>query len=133
MAHPALSEKIVATTKKKHYLLFGKNRLPIKFSNTRNCAKKRSIYGIIGSTLHWLIQLTKKFISVLILYTSSLQESNMIFSVSNDGIELSVDFEPDSVTLTVDLVQKMTINPQETPLAAWSFLLSKDRASGTTI
>ena len=48
----------------------------------------------------------------------------MFFSVSNDGIEWSLDFGPDSVTLTVeDLVQEMTISSQEIPLAAWSLLL----------
>ena len=36
----------------------------------------------------------------------------MIFSVSNDGIEWSRDFGPDSVTLTVkDLVQGKTMGP----------------------
>ena len=50
----------------------------------------------------------------------------MIFSVSNDGIEWSLDFGPDSVTLFVkDLIQEMTISSQETPLAAWSLLLSQ--------
>ena len=50
----------------------------------------------------------------------------MIFSVSNDGIEWSLDFGPDSVTPSVkDLVQEMTISSQEFPLAAWSFLLSQ--------
>ena len=50
----------------------------------------------------------------------------MIFSVSNDGIEWSLDFGPDSVTLTVkDLGQETTISSQEIPLAAWSLLLSQ--------
>ena len=50
----------------------------------------------------------------------------MIFSVSNDSFEWSVDFGPDSVTLTVKtLVQEMTICSQEIPLAAWSLLLSQ--------
>ena len=50
----------------------------------------------------------------------------MVFSVSNDGIEWSVDFAPDSVILTVkDLVQEMKISSQEVPLAAWTLLLSK--------
>ena len=52
----------------------------------------------------------------------------MIFSVSNDGIEWSLDFGPESVTLFVkDLVQEMTTNSQENPLAAWSLLLSQRR------
>ena len=50
----------------------------------------------------------------------------MIFSVSNDGIDWSLDFGPDSVTPTVkDLVQEKTISSQEIPLAAWSLLLSQ--------
>ena len=48
----------------------------------------------------------------------------MIFSVSTGGIEWSLDFGPDSVTLILkDLVQEETITCQETPLAAWSLLL----------
>ena len=50
----------------------------------------------------------------------------MIFSVSNDGIEWSPDFGPDSVTLTVkDIFQQMTISSQEFLVAAWSLLLSQ--------
>ena len=50
----------------------------------------------------------------------------MIFPVSNDGFEWSLDFGPDSVTLTVKyLVQEMKISSQEIPLAAWSLLLSQ--------
>ena len=50
----------------------------------------------------------------------------MFVSVSNDGIEWSLDFGPDSVTLTVkDLVQEMTRSFPEIPLATWSMLLSQ--------
>ena len=50
----------------------------------------------------------------------------MTFSVSNDGIEWSLEFGPDSLTLTLkDLVPEMTISSQEIPLAAWSLLLSQ--------
>ena len=50
----------------------------------------------------------------------------MIFSVSNDSIECSLDFGPDLVNLTVNnLVQEMTISSQEIYLAAWSLLLSQ--------
>ena len=50
----------------------------------------------------------------------------MIFSVSKDCTAGSLDFGPDSVTLTVkDLVQEMTISSQEVPLVAWSWLLSQ--------
>ena len=50
----------------------------------------------------------------------------VIFSVSNDGIQWSLDFGPDSVTIAVnDLDQKITISSQEIPLAAWQLLLSQ--------
>ena len=50
----------------------------------------------------------------------------MIFSVSNDGIQWTLDFGPDSVTIAVhDLDQKITISSQEIPLAAWQLLLSQ--------
>ena len=50
----------------------------------------------------------------------------MIFSVSNDGIQWTLDFGPDSVTIAVnDLNQIITINSQEIPLAAWQLLLSQ--------
>ena len=50
----------------------------------------------------------------------------MIFSVSNDGIQWTLDLGPDSVTIAViDLVQKITISSQEVPLTAWQLLLSQ--------
>ena len=50
----------------------------------------------------------------------------MLFSVSSDGIEWSLDFGIDSVTPSVkDSVQEMTTSSQEVPLAAWSLLLSQ--------
>ena len=60
--------------------------------------------------------------------TAKIQSSNfqkiMIFSVSNDGIQWTLDFGADSVTIAVnDLVQNLTISSQEIPLAAWRLLL----------
>ena len=50
----------------------------------------------------------------------------MIFSVCNDGIQWTLDFGPDSVTIAViDLDQNITISSQEIPLAAWQLLLSQ--------
>ena len=50
----------------------------------------------------------------------------MIFSVSSDGIQWTLDFGPDSVTIAVnDLNQNITISSQEIPLAAWQLLLSQ--------
>ena len=57
--------------------------------------------------------------------TVNLQKM-MIFSVSNDGIQWTLDFGPDSVTIAVnDLNQNLSISSQETPLAAWQLLLSQ--------
>ena len=50
----------------------------------------------------------------------------MIFSVSNDRIQWTLDFGPDSVTIAVNFLdQKITISSQEKPLAAWHLLLSQ--------
>ena len=50
----------------------------------------------------------------------------MIFSVSSDGIQWTLDFGPDSVTIAVnDLDQNITISSQKIPLAAWQLLLSQ--------
>ena len=50
----------------------------------------------------------------------------MIFSVSSDGIQWTLDFGPESVTIAVnDLEQNITISSQEIPLAAWQLLLSQ--------
>ena len=50
----------------------------------------------------------------------------MIFSVSNDGIQWTLDFGPDSVTIAVnDLVKNITISSREKPRAAWQLLLSQ--------
>ena len=50
----------------------------------------------------------------------------MIFSVSNDGIQWTLDFGPDSVIIAInDLDQNITIRSQETPLAACQLLLSQ--------
>ena len=50
----------------------------------------------------------------------------MIFSVSNDGIQWTLDFGPDSVTIAVnDLDQNITISSQELLLAAGQLLLAQ--------
>ena len=50
----------------------------------------------------------------------------MIFSVSNNGIQWTLEFGPDSVTIAKnDLDQNITISSQEIPLAAWQLLLSQ--------
>ena len=51
----------------------------------------------------------------------------MIFSVvSKNGIEWSLDFGPDSVTLTIkDLVQEKIVSSKEVPVEASSLFLSQ--------
>ena len=50
----------------------------------------------------------------------------MLFSISNDDIEWSLDFRPDSVTLTVKgLVHEIKIGAQKIPPLAWSLLMSQ--------
>ena len=50
----------------------------------------------------------------------------MIFSVSNNAIQWTFDFGPDSVTIAVnDLDQNIGISSQEITLAAWQLLLSQ--------
>ena len=57
---------------------------------------------------------------------TAILQKIMIFSVSNDGNQWSLDFGPDSVTITVnDLDQNITTSSQEIALAAWHFLLSQ--------
>ena len=57
---------------------------------------------------------------------ANLHKIIMIISVSNDGIQWTLDFGPDSVTNSVnDLDQNVTISSQEKPLAACQLLLSQ--------
>ena len=66
-----------------------------------------------------------KFHSTVNRYSYNLQKI-MIFSVSSDGIQWTLDFGPDSVNVAViDPVQNITISSQEIPLAAWQLLLSQ--------
>ena len=61
--------------------------------------------------------------------TANLHKIIMIFSVSNDGIQWTLDFGPDSVTIAVnDLDQNIRISSQEIPVAAWQLLLSQRQA-----
>ena len=80
--------------------------------------------------------LSNIFISQIISFNFNLQSTAtqiafnlqriMIFSVSSDGIQWTLDFGPDSVTLAVsDLDQNITISSQEIPLAAWQLLLAQ--------
>ena len=68
-----------------------------------------------------------EFQSTVNRYSTYIQFTEIkIFSVSNDGIQWTLDFGPDSVTIAViDLVQNTTVRSQEIPLAAWQLLLSQ--------
>ena len=58
----------------------------------------------------------------------STYKKMMIFSVSNDGIQWTLDFGPESVTIAVnDLERNKTVSSQEVPLAAWQMLLSQSQ------
>ena len=58
--------------------------------------------------------------------TFNLHKIIMIFSVSSDGIQWTLGFGPDSVSIAVnDLDQNITISSQEIPLAAWQLLLAQ--------
>ena len=75
------------------------------------------------------------FIFQVILFNFHLQSTapqltfnlqKIIISVCNDGIQWTLDFGPDSVTIAVnDLDQNLTISSQEIPLAAWQLVLSQ--------
>ena len=70
-------------------------------------------------------------LNLFIQFQSTVNQSNlfnlnqiiMIFSVSSDGVQWTLDSGPDSVTIAVnDLDQNITISSQEIPLAAWQLL-----------
>ena len=66
-----------------------------------------------------------KLLSTATQLTFNLQKI-MIFSVSNYGIQWTLDFGPDSVTIAVnDFDQNLTNSSQKIPLAAWQLLLSQ--------
>ena len=69
------------------------------------------------------------FFKFNLLSTSQLtinSQKSIIFSTSNDGIQSTLNFGPDSVNIAGnDLLQNITISSQETPLAAWQLLLSQ--------
>ena len=57
---------------------------------------------------------------------SILNSSSIFFTNSNAGNQWSLDFSPDSVTLTVkNLLQDLTKSSQEHFLPAWNLLLSQ--------
>ena len=66
------------------------------------------------------------FQTFLKLTTRSFTINRMQFTVSNNGTQWFLDFDPDLVVLSVkDLDENLTISSLEIPLAAWSLLLSQ--------
>ena len=93
------------------------NHLKLKGKKEYRCLVRNCIHFQVG-----ILQMTLNILQIGHL----IHKIIMIFSVSNDGIQWTFDFGPDSVTIAVnDLVQNITINSQEIPLAAWQLLLSQ--------
>ena len=66
------------------------------------------------------------FQTFLQLTTRSFTINTMQFTVFNNGTQWILDFNPDSVVLSVkDLDENITFSSLEIPLAAWSLLLSQ--------
>ena len=139
MVHIVLQRRRVATTKKKNHLHFWRS-----FSANHNQAqpnlnkKKLKWVQIWNKRIRSLLadDLSDIFIFKTILFNFSSQttatqltinlQKIMIFSVSNDGIQWTLHFGADSVTIAVnDLDQNLTISSQKIPLAAWQLLLSQ--------
>ena len=79
-------------------------------------------YSILKS--FYLLSIYNQLLKFLQL-TVNLQKI-IFFSVSNNGIQWTLDFSPDSVTIAVkDLDQNKTISSQEKPLATRQLLLSQ--------
>ena len=135
--HTVLQETRVATTK--NHLLFWRN-----FSANHNQAhpnlnqKRTNQVQIWNIRIRFILadDLSNIFNFLIFLFNFTLQSTSnqltfnfqklMIFSISNDGIQWTLDFGTDSVTIPVnDLDQNITISSQEIPLAAWLWLLSQ--------
>ena len=133
MEHIALQERRVTTTKN-HLLFWGifSANYNQAHPNVNQKGQIKSKYGINVSVSYWLMiwatfSIFKSFHSIS-LYSQPLLnlQKIMIFSVSNDGIQWSLDFGPHSVTIAViGLDQNITTSSQEIPLAAWQVLLSQ--------
>ena len=76
--------------------------------------------------LQLVATINQNFLSNLILYHFILQLRSIIFSVSNEGVQLSLGFGLDSVILTIkDLVPEMTMSNKNFSLPAYNLLLSR--------
>ena len=138
-AHNVLQERRVVTTKKRNHLHFWKNFSANQFqANPRRHQKRLNWVQIWNKFIRFLLanHLSNIFIFQIVLFNFNLRSTDtqltvnlqkiLIFSVCNDGIQRTIDFAPDSITIAIiDLVQNVTISSQEIPLAAWQLLLSQ--------
>ena len=131
MIHIALPERRFEATKTKSRPLATKISPPIPISYTRTRTKKdknHSVNDTIVSSLCWLIQLIKFLFES---HTISIYSSAVWLSVSNGGIQWSLDFGTDSVVLTVkDLVQKEDNELPRKSSASLELVVSKKRIFG---
>ena len=137
--HIVLQKRRVAATKKKNHLHFWRNFSANRNQTHPNLNQKRLKWvQIWNKRIRFLLvdDLSNIFILQFISFSFNLLstatqltfnfQKTLIFSVSNDGIQWTLDFAPDSVTIAVtDLDQKITISSQEIHLAAWKLLLSQ--------
>ena len=131
--HIVLQERRVATTKKKNHLHFWRNFSAHHNQTHPNLNQKMLKWVQIWNKRIRLLladDLSNIFIFQIILFNFNQQSTAtqlavnlqkiMIFSVSNNGIQWTLDFGHDSVSIAViDLDQIITISSQEIPLAAW--------------
>ena len=139
MVQLVLQERRVATTEKKSHLQFWRNVSANHNQAHPNLNQKRlKWFQTWSKRIGFLLaeDLSDIFIFQIILFNFHLQSTAtqltfnlqkiMIFSISNDGIQWTLVFGPDSVTIAVNnLDQNLTISSQEIPLAAWQLLLSQ--------
>ena len=91
--------------KEKPALLFEGIPPSVTIKHTRSWAQKLKIFHLGHNRVDSPLYSQPNFISIPISYIFSLQYSNMILTVSNDGFEWSLELRADTAILTVkDLV-----------------------------
>ena len=127
MEHIDLQKRVVATTKKKNHILFWRNFFANHNQAHSNVNQKRT-----NQVQKWnkrirfplADDLSNIFSFQIILFNITLQSTAtqltfnlqkiMIFSISNDGIQWTLDFGPDFIFIAVnDLDQNITISSLE--------------------
>ena len=112
----------VLSTKNKVHLHFWRNFSTIhNQAHTNFYQKEQKSFHLWHNRVDYSLvePVNQKLIFVPNFYTFGLQLNRMIYSLSKDSIKRSLDFGPDSITVTVkDLVQEVKIRCQKLPLAA---------------